>query len=286
MEQRIHFGKNPPFSFRESLHFDLQCPYHIRCKDFLNDDIAPLHYADTMEIEVCCGIQGNIQIETTSFSVDGNAVVVIPPGAVHAVTIRKGPGKVYVIHLSFDALRAFIDVDAMLEQSGKTLVGIAPFCGEFEKIHGLVLELIARDGELFPCMRALLEILETLAPQMRPRTPSDCRRLGSREGEQLRRLLRWTEENLTEPIRLEQAAAVAGFSKNYFCVWFKEKTGQTYNRYLNNVRIRHACRLLAKTGSISQACCQSGFQDMSYFIQLFRKTQGCTPKTYLRNLSE
>ena len=59
----------------------------------------------------------------------------------------------------------------------------------------------------------------------------------------------------------------------------------TYNRYLNHVRISNACRLLAQTGSISTACYESGFQDMSYFIQLFKRTQGVTPKTYLRNLA-
>ena len=76
---------------------------------------------------------------------------------------------------------------------------------------------------------------------------------------------------------------MVGFSRNYFCAWFRGHTQTTYLKYLNQVRINHACRILSHTGSIDQACTASGFRDMSYFIQTFRKMQGCTPRQYVRN---
>ncbi len=279
MSNRISFGKNTPLSFRENLQFDEYSPYKIRCKEFVNDDIAPLHYADAMEILICCRIIGEIVIENKRIAVDGNAVVLIPPGAVHSVTIHKGTGRAYVLHVSFTELRGVMDVPTLMKQSGLTLAGIDYVCPEFERVLVLINEMIERDDAPFARTRALLEIFEILSKQMRPCVTSD--RLQTTRGrEELRRILRWTEQNFINPVRLEQAAAAVGFTKNYFCSWFKTNTGITYNHYLNNVRISNACRVLTKTGSIADACYESGFRDMSYFIQLFKKTQGCTPKAY------
>ena len=284
MYRRIQFGKNPPDSFRESLQFDRDCPYKIRCKDLVNDDVAPLHYADTLEIEICCGIKGEMVIENARVEIDGDAVVVVPPGAVHSVVIRRGPGRVYLLQISFEALRGFVDVEALLAQSGRSFAGMELVCPEFERMRALVLEMIERDGEPFARTRALLEIFEILVAQMRPAEGGEGAPVQS-GSEELRRILRWTEENFTHPVGLGEAAAAVGFTKNYFCAWFKANTGLTYNRYLNNVRVSNACRLLAQSGSISSACYDSGFRDMSYFVQLFKRIRGCTPKAYLRNLA-
>ena len=285
MNRRINYGRNTPLTFRESLQFDRDCPYQLRCKDFVNDDIAPPHYAETMEIEVCCGITGEVVIENERIRVEGDTVVVVPPGAVHAVTFRSGPGQVYVLHISFADLRPFVDVEAMLAREGRSLTDAARICPDFGEICQLVQELIARDGDPFARVRLLLEILEHIFARRQAETPAG-HLPPAPDSDELRRILRWTEEHFTGEICLEDAARAVGFSKNYFCTWFKGRTGLTYMGYLSRVRISNACRLLAQTGSIASACYGSGFQDMSYFIQLFKRTQGVTPKTYLRNLSE
>lgn len=285
MSKRIGFGKNTPLSFRENLQFDEDCPYKIRCKEFVNDDIAPLHYADAMEILICCRIIGEVVIENKRIAIDGNAAVLIPPGAVHSVTIHKGNGRAYVLHISFAELRGVVDVTALMKQSNLTLAGIDYICPEFDRVLALVNEMIAKDDVPFARTRALLEIFEILSNQMKTSEAPDRLQTG-RGSEELRRILRWTEQNFIDPVRLEQAAAAVGFTKNYFCFWFKANTGITYNHYLNNVRVSNACRVLAKAGSITDACYESGFRDMSYFIQLFKKTQGCTPKAYADRITK
>lgn len=283
MNKRINFGKNTPLSFRENLQFDQDCPYKIRCKDFANDDIAPLHYAAAMEIAICCGITGEFVIENEHIVIDHNTVVVIPPKTVHSVSIRQGPGQLYVLHISFEALRSFVDAEALLREGGIALADFPRVCPEFQKIHQLVQEMIRLDDHPLARTCRLLEVLELLSAQV-PVNIQAANPVGTNKD--LRRILRWTEENFTGDVELVQAAAAVGFSKNYFCAWFKSNTGTTYRRYLNNVRINNACRLLVQTGSISTACYESGFRDMSYFIQLFKKTQGCTPKVYLNNMKK
>lgn len=284
MEQRICFGKNTPVTFLENLHFSTSCPYRIRQKDFQNDDIAPLHYADTLEIGLCCGIQGELVIGNERLTIDGYTVYVVPPGAVHSTAFRRGTGCIYVVQVSPEALGGLVNLEALFNQNHKSLYGIPHICKEFEAIHSLVLEMIRQDDNPISRTRLLLEIFEILEQQTSPDESLKAELLPSRNN-QLYRIIHWTQKHFAEPIQLEQAASVVGFTRNYFCAWFRKNTQSTYLKYLNQVRINHACRILIHTGSIESACYDSGFHDMSYFIQTFRKTQGCTPKQYVRNSS-
>lgn len=282
MDQRICFGKNTPATFLENLHFNRECPYRIRQKDFQNDDIAPLHYADTLEIGVCCGIRGEVIIENEQLTIDGEAVYAVPPRAVHATSFHQGSGRIYVLQVSLDALKEMINFELLFSQCGKTLSAIPHICKDFDGIYGLTQELIRLDREPIGRIRALLALF-ALLEQQTPRNSGVTTAALPAQNAQLYQILRWTQLHFAEEIQLEQAASVVGFSRNYFCAWFRSHTKTTYLKYLNQVRINHACRILSHAGSIDQACTDSGFRDMSYFIQTFRKMQGCTPKQYVRN---
>ena len=282
MEQRICFGKNTPVTFLENLHFSKDCPYRIRKKDFQNDDIAPLHYADTLEIGLCCDIRGEVVIGNERLVIDGETVYAVPPGAVHATTFSRGTGCIYVLQVSPEALREIVNIETLFRQCGKSVYAIPHICEGFEDIHTLVQEMIRLDDRPLGRIRKLLEIFDLLERQTPPEEGLKTEPLPAPNA-QLYQILHWTQTHFAETIQLEQAASVVGFSRNYFCTWFRRNTQTTYLNYLNQVRINHACRILIHTGSIDQACHDSGFRDMSYFIQTFRKTQGCTPRQYVRN---
>ena len=46
-------------------------------------------------------------------------------------------------------------------------------------------------------------------------------------------------------------------------------------------KIYHACKLLKRGHSLQAVCEDCGFENMSYFIQLFKKIVGITPKQYM-----
>ena len=96
----------------------------------------------------------------------------------------------------------------------------------------------------------------------------------------LRKIINWTEKNYLNKISIDEVAHIVGYEKHYFCNKFKKLTGISYINYVNNLRIQHACRMLANGNSVSTVCDECGFENLSYFVQLFKKFVGVTPKTY------
>lgn len=95
------------------------------------------------------------------------------------------------------------------------------------------------------------------------------------------RVVRFLQEHYTQDIRLDDLAAMAFLSRNYFCTRFKECTGQTVLEYVQKLRIAEACRLLREGDrriiDIAEAV---GYRDLKFFNRLFKKITGCTPRAY------
>ncbi len=93
----------------------------------------------------------------------------------------------------------------------------------------------------------------------------------------------FTLENFRRKIHLEEIASVAVISPNSFCRYFKSKTGKTYSRFLTEIKVGHACRLLIDNKlNIKQLCYESGFNNMASFHKYFKITTGKSPLSYQR----
>ena len=85
-------------------------------------------------------------------------------------------------------------------------------------------------------------------------------------------LLRWLQQNFTEPLRLNTLAEHCGLSEKYLCRLFKEYTAKTPIEYITDLRIEHACiEMTARQKSITEAAFNSGFNDVSYFCKVFKR---------------
>lgn len=99
--------------------------------------------------------------------------------------------------------------------------------------------------------------------------------------EKFNAVLTYLDRHFAEDLSLEDAAAVAGFSKFHFSRTFKQITGYNFYDYLLHRRIKSSEMLLMKPGmSISQIALQSGFSSVSTFNRTFKKLKGCTPTQY------
>lgn len=92
---------------------------------------------------------------------------------------------------------------------------------------------------------------------------------------------KYIDEHYEENLTLDEAADTCYLSKSHFCKIFKEEVGVTFKEYLNTIRIGHAKDLLAGSQLKNYEVAQKvGFEDPSYFNEVFRKITGFTPAEY------
>ena len=89
------------------------------------------------------------------------------------------------------------------------------------------------------------------------------------------------DDKYAEKIDLDNIADEAYFSKFHFIRQFKKIYGKTPHQYLIQVRLKHALDLLSKGYAVSDVCALVGFESLSSFSGLFKRTMGKTPSAYL-----
>ena len=96
---------------------------------------------------------------------------------------------------------------------------------------------------------------------------------------------KYIEEHFKESLSLDEIADYCFLSKSHFCRIFKNETGLTFKAYLNQVRISSAKVLLKSTSWKNYEIAEHiGFDDTSYFNELFKKSTGMTPNEYRKSL--
>ena len=101
--------------------------------------------------------------------------------------------------------------------------------------------------------------------------------------EPIRTVKAYIEEHYAESLRIQDLAALCYFSETYLMNYFHAQTGMTVMEYVNQVRLREACKLLLNSGkSVADIAYSSGFRNLSNFNRCFRKVMGITPSAYRR----
>lgn len=91
----------------------------------------------------------------------------------------------------------------------------------------------------------------------------------------------WIQLHIQEDISLAQVAEKFSLTPNYLGTLFKKTMGVSYNDYLNNLRINHACHLLQTSNmSMKNIALESGYHSVEYFNYIFKKFIGITPSQY------
>ncbi len=277
--QCVYFGSEVPDGFEEQIVFTAQMPYVINIKKFPEEDIVPLHYAETIELLLCDRLCGEIVIDNQRYPLEGQQLFVIPPYTVHANNIRPGTGTMYVFKICFHEMDRYINLANFLELRGTSLGQLRYLCPEYPAVRAVVEGLMDRDGDLMQCLPLILQLFMVLSRHVEAqRSGADGHtRLKSAS---LQELIRWTNENFNRKITIEEVAAMTGYSKFHFCSRFKSLTGMTYMNYLNSVRISRACLMLRNGDAVQTVGRSCGFENISHFIQIFKRTRHMTPYQY------
>ena len=101
------------------------------------------------------------------------------------------------------------------------------------------------------------------------------------KAEALKSVLSYIDENYGNKIYIKDLASLMNLNEQYFSRFFKKTLGRTCVDYINDVRIRHAMKMLRTTDApvldIAYSC---GFGNIGHFIQTFKKATGKKPLEY------
>ncbi len=96
-------------------------------------------------------------------------------------------------------------------------------------------------------------------------------------------LLAYIEEYYNRDIGLNELADRVGMSTAYLSVLFKSEVGTSYVKYLTDLRIKHAKKLLKEGYKVSEVSEMVGYNNYRYFCDIFKKCVGKTPNEYKHN---
>ncbi len=275
-------------------HTESYFPYNVYpCTIPLDFAFVPLHWQDTMEIIYVKRGGGMAQVGLQSFEVNGGDIIFVPPGCLHGLK-RLSQRRMEYENIIFDlnflgnmnmdvcsqkyfqplqnhqmalpqvltpGQPGYAQVAGCLDQADRLCDG-RPYGFELG-VRGLVLQMF---GALFEY--GYVHVLAEPNPE---------------HLDKLKGVLDLIEHNYRSRLTVELASGACGYSASHFMRWFKQMTGVSFSRYVNDYRLSEAARLLRETSdtvlSISE---NTGFDNLSNFNRLFKAHFGITPTKYRR----
>lgn len=178
-----------------------------------------------------------------------------------------------------------IRIRQLLERSA----GGLSFHGDTRERVAAMLRALERT-EGFSRILRLLEMLDILSRSEEYEVLSRFRYprpLHPRHHDRMERVYAHLMARFTKPVRLAEVAHVAGMTETAFCRYFREHTNRTFSRFVAELRVGYACRLLAEEElpvmRVGIAC---GYPTLSNFNRQFREVVGLTPTQYRRRHEE
>lgn len=207
------------------------------------------------------------------FALEAGSLFLSFPNQIHFYHVRS-PLKGYMMIFSPDLFEDFkkafekqVPVDSVLTRSQ-----LPPdMAGQIERIvqayqSDMPLKQVVMKG----CLMALLaEFL-----------PKFSMTEATANQDTVKNLLSYCIGNYTEPLSLDKISQELHLSKYYICHVFKERMGIGFADFINNLRIEHACGLLARGSKITDVAYASGFSSIRTFNRVFSSTVGMSPSAY------
>jgi AraC-like DNA-binding protein len=256
---------------------------------------TPFHFHKICELNHVVSSSGKriVGDNINNFS-DGDLVLMSPDlphiwhndPAVLNVHEDKKLAKAIVVYFPLDFLEKLTSDDDLLLRKkrlmDKAQRGLRFYGKTQQKVSARLHDIIEQKG--MDRIVTFLEIMELLI------NSKECEQLASvgythrfneKDTERMNNVIQHLMQHFTEPVRLEEIAAIASMTPPAFSSFFKKRTQKNFTLFLNEIRIGHACKLLENLEmTISDVCFSSGFQNFTHFNKCFRQFTGKTPREY------
>lgn len=250
-----------------------------------------LHWHDQMELIYIKKGRGTVFVDLVPYPVHAGCIMPVLPGELHAIEGTEGGSMEYEnIIFSLSILESEDPGDwCRLHVTGALREGSLFFDRPLSPGTGIhraaAVALDAADdacrnreeGYSLLVKSSLFLFLHALYANRKEEGPEK----GPRDTGKLKTLLTYVKEHYGERLTVEDVSALTGYSQAHFMRLFHKETGQTFIAFLNEYRLTAAAYYLKETSMpIGEIASQCGFDNFSYFIRLFRRRYGVSPRTY------
>jgi len=92
--------------------------------------------------------------------------------------------------------------------------------------------------------------------------------------------IHFLEKNLTIPLNIDQLSRQACMSRSKFYIEFKKQLGCSPGEFQQQLRIKASAEAISSGKTVTEACYDVGFNDLSHFSRRFTQFYGCSPTAY------
>lgn len=210
-------------------------------------------------------------VEDTIFSVEAGDFVLVGPGKLHRTGGEYGMRTLVCFKESF-LLRAFTRDTAQRLTRCFDRLKITP-APEHREALAAALQLLDGEGDDLMFAVRLGHLLLELG---------NCAQT-ELSGDPVSAMVSYINANFASITNIQQIADQFYISKFHLCRVFKAAMKLTVIDYLNQVRVRNACRyLVASDKDVGEIALLCGFHDAAYFGNVFKRLMGITPGSYRR----
>ena len=237
------------------------------------------HTHNHLELFYIVGGKGQFLIQDQLYPVDVNNLVLISPNVTHTEVSLNAQPLEYIV----------LGIEGIELQASSTSNGQFSILDQLESVEisgclrNIIREMELKNTGYEDVCQAYMEILiirlmrnTALGIPTKPQAISTNRQCAA--------VRRYIDLHFKESLTLEQLAEEAHMNKYYLSHSFKREYGVSPINYMISKRLEESKYLLAETDlSLSQIAQLLGFSSLSYFSQVFHRTQGITPKEYRQN---
>lgn len=208
-------------------------------------------------VQVTFALEGWYRLESGDLSVD-TAVAAVAPDARHSIASN---GTVAFVYLEPESIAGRAAIRRLFANCRLTSVDTALF-------GSLPADLLVayRDPDITEAR--LIEIGRALVARLSGEVEL------STVDERVSKVITWTNAQLATPIRLADAAVVAGLSADRLRHVFVRHTGLPFRTYVLWLRLLKAVEAFSRGESLTNAAHEAGFADSAHLSRTFRRTFG------------
>jgi len=105
----------------------------------------------------------------------------------------------------------------------------------------------------------------------------------SKDADKINLIFEYIFKNFQNNIALSEVASLIHMTPAAFCRYFKTKTNRTLIDFVKEVRVGYAAKLLVEGKcNVTEACYQSGHNNLSNFNKHFKESKGLSPREFMK----